>query len=290
MLNSMDIVKLKKLLNLLDATCEIVDFGCDDFSKDLQDQLLRTKQQVLNYLEIITEPYDKILVKGCNYQQIVNQQMKDLNLNVNFKDGENLVVNGKIASKLSKNLIRFFQLGYWFDHESSSIRGFNFSKKIDRIYKGQAYPQFALSYKGKCRTLPVHKIIAIQKFGIAHLFEGLDVRHLDDDPMNMSFDNIEIGSRSQNIMDIPPNRRSLRAVNGGLATKGEIPKEKIFELLHRVDVEKSKRNLLGKTNLGKGFLKMVCEDLNLNLRSAQHILNGEAYKLYVKEYEEARVV
>lgn len=290
MLNSVDIVKLKKLLNLLDTTCEIVDIGCDDFSKDLQDQILRTKQQVLNYLDISTEPYDKILVKGCNYQQIVNQQMKDLNLNVNFKDGENLVVNGKAASKLSKNLIRFFQLGYWFDHESSSIRGFNFSKKIDRIYKGQAYPQFALSYKRKCRTLPIHKIIAIQKFGIAHLFEDLVVRHLDDDPMNMSFNNIEIGSRLQNSMDIHPNLRSLRAVNGGLATKGEIPKEKIFELLQRVDVERSKRKLIGKTNLGKGFLKGVCEDLNLNLRSAKHILNGDSYKLYVKEYEEVQVV
>ena len=290
MINKLDQVKLKKLLNILDVTYEIVDIGCDDFSKDLQDQLLRTKQQVLKYLEVGTEPYDKILVKGYNYQQIVNQQMKALNLNVNFKDSEALVVNGKVASKLSKNLIRFFQLGYWFDHESNSIRGFNFSKKIDRIYKGQSYPQFALNYNGRCRTLPVHKIIAIQKFGIAHLFEGLDVRHLDDDPMNMGFENIEIGTRSQNIMDMSPNRRSLRATNGGLATKGEIPKEKVFELLYRVDVGRSKRKLLGKTNLEKGFLKMVCEDLNLNLNSAKHILNGEAYKIYVKEYKEMQVV
>lgn len=290
MINSFDRVKLKKLLNLLDATYEIVDIGCDDFSKDLQDQLLRTKQQVLKYLDISTEPYDKILVKGHNYQQIVNQQMEALNLNVNFKDSETLVVNGKVASKLSKNLIRFFQLGYWFDHESNSIRGFNFSKKIDRVYKSQVYPQFALNYKGRCRTLPIHKIIAIQKFGISHLFEGLVVRHLDDDPMNMSFDNIEIGTMSQNIMDMSPNRRSLRATNGGLATKGEIPKEKVFELLYRVDVERSKRKLIGKTNLEKGFLKKVCEDLSLNLHSARHILHGEAYKIYVKEYEEIRVV
>ena len=56
-----------------------------------------------------------------------------------------------------------------------------------------------------------HQIIAVKKFGAEAVFaEGIEVRHLDGNSLNNDPENIELGTRLQNIMDMTAAQRSAR--------------------------------------------------------------------------------
>lgn len=67
---------------------------------------------------------------------------------------------------------------------------------------------------GKVKRVPFHRMVAYAKFGDDIYIDGIVVRHLDGNPLNNSWDNIAIGSHSDNMMDIP---KSIRIANAGLA-------------------------------------------------------------------------
>lgn len=61
--------------------------------------------------------------------------------------------------------------------------------------------------------LPVHKLVAYQKFG-SKLFElGIQVRHLDNNSLNNAEYNIDLGTGSDNMMDQDKETRICRAIN-----------------------------------------------------------------------------
>lgn len=51
--------------------------------------------------------------------------------------------------------------------------------------------------------IPFHSLVAYEKFGEKFLDLSLVVRHLDGDSQNNAFANIELGTQSQNTLDIP---------------------------------------------------------------------------------------
>ena len=53
-----------------------------------------------------------------------------------------------------------------------------------------------------CRIL-VHRLQAYQKFGDEIFKEGIVVRHLDNNSLNNSIDNIAIGTQQENMLDRP---------------------------------------------------------------------------------------
>lgn len=59
-----------------------------------------------------------------------------------------------------------------------------------------------------------HRMVAYAKFKNKIYQDGTVVRHLDGNPLNNSWDNIDIGSYSDNMMYIP---KSIRVTNAGLA-------------------------------------------------------------------------
>lgn len=59
-----------------------------------------------------------------------------------------------------------------------------------------------------------HRMVAYAKFKDKIYQNGTVVRHLDGNPLNNSWDNIDIGSYSDNMMDIP---KSIRVANARLA-------------------------------------------------------------------------
>jgi len=76
------------------------------------------------------------------------------------------------------------------------------------------YPRFGSKLMNKTpRGVMVHKLQAYQKFGKAMFEEGIVVRHLDGNPQNNSVDNIEIGTPSDNMMDMSPEARRKNASN-----------------------------------------------------------------------------
>lgn len=65
----------------------------------------------------------------------------------------------------------------------------------------------------------VHRLQAYQKFGDKMFEEGILVRHLDGNPANNSWDNIEIGTNSDNMMDIDADVRLARALHATSFTR-----------------------------------------------------------------------
>jgi len=73
------------------------------------------------------------------------------------------------------------------------------------------YHYFSLRVNGKSPRLYTHRLQAYQKYGSKLYEEGIEVRHLDGNRLNNSWDNILIGTHSENMMDIPQQIRIKRA-------------------------------------------------------------------------------
>ncbi len=63
-----------------------------------------------------------------------------------------------------------------------------------------------------CRKpIAVHRFVAYQKFG-NKMLSAECVRHLNDQKRDNRFENIEIGTRHDNLMDIPAEKRRLMGI------------------------------------------------------------------------------
>jgi len=74
------------------------------------------------------------------------------------------------------------------------------------------YRCITIRVKGVSRHPLVHKMQAYQKYGDAMFEEGIQVRHLNGDSLDNSFDNIAIGTCSDNQMDKPEYIRKKSAI------------------------------------------------------------------------------
>lgn len=84
-----------------------------------------------------------------------------------------------------------------------AVRG---SKKID------GYFSVKLRLKERSSvTLKFHRLQAFQKYGEAIFKRGIVVRHLNGNPEDNSWENIAIGTYSENMMDIPEQQRISHA-------------------------------------------------------------------------------
>ncbi len=106
-------------------------------------------------------------------------------------------------SKAVTTIIDAFTKGYRVDVDGRLISPF-----VDN----RGYLRFNLKgfRSGKSCPLLVHQLAAYQAFGEDSLMVGIQVRHLDGNPLNNCLENIAIGTASQNSMDKLPAVR-LRA-------------------------------------------------------------------------------
>lgn len=74
------------------------------------------------------------------------------------------------------------------------------------------YNRFTIKYEGKCRSVYVHKVVAYQKFGEEAFKKGQQVRHLNGKQDDCSYENISIGTPSENIYDINVDVRKKKAL------------------------------------------------------------------------------
>nr|WP_304651456.1 HNH endonuclease signature motif containing protein [Bacteroides acidifaciens] len=74
------------------------------------------------------------------------------------------------------------------------------------------YRNFTIRIKGRNRQLRIHRLVAYQKYGEGIYEDGVVVRHLDGNRQNNSFDNIAIGTQSDNCMDVPREVRLRTAI------------------------------------------------------------------------------
>lgn len=88
---------------------------------------------------------------------------------------------------------------------------FSVKKKI-ALRKAQERYNFTIRYYGQRVTIAVHKFVAYLKFGDEIFKDGIVVRHLDGNSLNNSWENIGIGTHSDNMMDIPQKNRIEKAI------------------------------------------------------------------------------
>lgn len=99
-------------------------------------------------------------------------------------------------------------------------KGYSISPKGDMIRpdgskiggtKKEGYMCTGLRFDDTTLSVFFHRLQAFQKYGNKLFEKGIVVRHLDGNPLNNSFENIAIGTDHDNAMDIPKEKRRLRA-------------------------------------------------------------------------------
>ena len=101
-------------------------------------------------------------------------------------------------------VINLYQKGYRTENgKIFNPKGKELKFRID----SRGYPFIKREIDGKKRQLPLHKLTAFQKFGDAIFKKGIQVRHLNSNKLDFSFQNIEIGTHRDNKMDFSLEER-----------------------------------------------------------------------------------
>lgn len=88
-------------------------------------------------------------------------------------------------------------------------KGNKLKPKVDK--QGYLFIRITDRY-GKMRELKLHRLVAYEKYGEAMFEPGIMVRHLDDVKTNNAWDNLVLGTNSDNQQDIPAEKRRERSL------------------------------------------------------------------------------
>ena len=86
----------------------------------------------------------------------------------------------------------------------------------------QPYYYFGMRDGGKILKIYIHRLQAYQKFGNKIYNEEMEIRHLNRNSLDNSFDNIDIGSHSDNMNDVPKEVRMKAASNANKKYSDEL--------------------------------------------------------------------
>lgn len=107
-------------------------------------------------------------------------------------------------------------------------RGFDIDKEgnmygirgtILKCSNKNGYKVSGIKINGITKNIFAHRLQAYKKFGDKIFEEGIMVRHLDGDSTNNSWDNIGIGTNSDNMMDISAEVRLAKALHATSFTR-----------------------------------------------------------------------
>ncbi len=110
-------------------------------------------------------------------------------------------------------LLHAYEIGYRCDRQGNMT-----SKKgnINPYLDSRGYYCFSVkvpNLKKNSMSVSVHRLQAYQKYGDEIFGENIHVRHLNGNPLDNSYDNILIGSSSENSLDRPKHSRIKNAIN-----------------------------------------------------------------------------
>ena len=134
----------------------------------------------------------------------------------------------------------------------------NKERALDLIHSATfPYYRFSVSYKidGKWvrRGVPVHKLVAYQKFGKDAFEEGLVVRHLDGNSLNNRGENIDIGTVVDNAQDKLPEVRMNSSIKA--ATKKRKFTDEEMDKIRKFHINSTYKNTMKQFNItSKGTL------------------------------------
>ena len=137
-----------------------------------------------------------------------------------------------------------------------SLEGQAYNKKGEKVgyLTSNGRVSFGIRIKGLSTNIPVHRLQAFQKYGHNLFNDGIEVRHLDAIPDNNSWENIAIGTHSENMMDVPEQIRISRAIHASSSLKKYNDKE----VIEFHSIEKSYKKTMKKFFISsKGTLNYI---------------------------------
>lgn len=117
-------------------------------------------------------------------------------------------------SKYKENIEIAFNKGYKVDLNGNVIYKEKLRKcQIKKDKSNCCYYVFNIRNKKSLITIKVHQLQAYQKYGEKIFKDDIVVRHLNGNSLDNSYNNILIGTQSDNIMDIPEEKRKATAIH-----------------------------------------------------------------------------
>jgi len=135
-------------------------------------------------------------------------------------------------TNLTKNeraLVRAKEKGYKVTKSGEVLSPSGKKRKLS-VHDG--YYRFNIGFGDESYPVRVHRLQAYQKFGDKYLKSDLQARHLDGDSKNNSWDNIAIGTQSENMMDKPKKQRIEHARQGA---PNKLTSKQVKEIREKVE-------------------------------------------------------
>jgi len=157
-------------------------------------------------------------------------------------------------------LLYAIKKGYYVDSFGNVISPSGKKRAVD--YDSWGYPRFTIEYVDKFRNIPVHRLVAYQKYGDKLFEKGMHTRHLNNNKLDYSFDNIAIGTCHENVMD---NTKDERVKKARTAAK---------KLRKFTDSEVEEIRKLNKNGIG---IRKLSKDYNVAKSTLSYIINRKTY-------------
>jgi hypothetical protein len=140
-------------------------------------------------------------------------------------------------------------------------------KELKPRINNNGYPGTTIRFNGKSKNLPVHKLAAFQKFGDAVFQDKIEVRHLNDNKLDFSLPNIEIGTHQQNHLDRCAKKEKERILKVSLKLK-KFSQQQAEEI----------RNNYFLSNKRRDFISEKAREYNVCHGTIRNIINKKHYK------------
>jgi hypothetical protein len=147
-------------------------------------------------------------------------------------------------------------------HTDADGNIFSIKKKIALRKTKQNRYQFCIRFYGERVTIDVHRFIGYLKYGDKIFNDGIEVRHFDNNSLNNAWENILIGTHSENMCDIPKEIRVKRALNAS-------------NYARRFD-DNTVKEIINDRNKGLTYLQL-CEKYNTSKSTLSYFFNDAQY-------------
>jgi len=121
-------------------------------------------------------------------------------------------------------------------------------KVIGEYSYSRGYKKTPIKINQKRTNISTHRLQAYQKYGDKLFEDGIMVRHLNGNPLDNSWDNIAIGTQSDNSMDIPKEIR-IKSTYAAAKTSIKYPKKFVLKLREEYELVKNYNELGRKYNI-----------------------------------------
>lgn len=144
-----------------------------------------------------------------------------------------------------------------------------------KCYGKQRYPTFSTNWGGRVFGVPVHQFAAFCFYGQEILNPSLVVRHKNGNTLDVSKENIILGTHSENAMDKDPLVRKAAAVKARAAqpkraVNAKLTGEQVKYIREYLDVYKGKKS-------PNGYLSALVAKMSVSNATLWKIRKGDIY-------------